>query len=294
MWSASRTSPHEPRERRDTVCLIALALGCHALYPLVLAGNRDEFHGRAALPAHRWPDAAPLFGGRDIEKGGTWLGVSADGALAVITNYRDPSRPRNPRAPSRGDLVTRFLQEPRSAAREFLGHWAHPDGPHEGFNLIAADRTGVWYGSNRGAPPRALGPGVHGLSNHLLATPWPKVRQLTGAMTAALADAPEGRFEEALFVALGDRTQPPGEQLPDTGIGPDWERRLAPAFIVSPDYGTRCSTVIKVARDGTLDFQERTFSPAGRLAGTVHSRLKLPRDMMDGLLAATFTTERAP
>lgn len=271
------------------MCLIALALDCHPRYPLVLAGNRDEFHRRAAVPAHRWPDAPTLFGGRDQQKGGTWLGISDRGALAVITNYRDPSRPRDPSAPSRGELVAGFLGGPRDTAPAFLERWARPDGPHEGFNLIAADRSGVWYGSNRGATPRRLGPGVHGLSNHLLATPWPKVRHLTEALTAALATTPDDVSDEALFKALRDRTVPDDTQLPDTGVGLDWERRLAPAFIVSPDYGTRCSTLVKVSREGTVHFEERSYAATGALVGTVRAILPLAPGAGTGLVQTALS-----
>lgn len=271
------------------MCLIAIAVGCHPRYPLVLAGNRDEFHRRAAVPAHRWPDAPALFCGRDQEKGGTWLGVSERGALSVITNYRDPSRPRDPSAPSRGELVAGFLRGARDTAPEFLGRWARPGGPHDGFNLIAADHSGVWYGSNRGAAPRRLGPGVHGLSNHLLATPWPKVRQLTEALSAALAATADDVSDEALFTALRDRTVPDDAQLPDTGVGIDWERRLAPAFIVSPDYGTRCSTLVKVSRDGQIHFEERTYSANGTLAGTVRTILPLAFGARAGLIGSALS-----
>ena len=268
------------------MCLIALAVGRHPRYPLVLAGNRDEFHRRAAVPAHRWPDAPALFGGRDLEKGGTWLGVSDRGALAVITNYRDPSRPRDLAAPSRGGLVAGFLREEHDTAPSFLERVTRSDGPHEGFNLIAADRTGVWYGSNRGAGPTRLGPGVHGLSNHLLATPWPKVRRLTEAVADVLAAPSDDAMDEALFAALRDRTVPPDAQLPDTGVGLDWERRLAPAFIVSADYGTRCSTVLKLSADGVLHFEERTYSAAGALTGTVHAGLPLNPAAAAALISA--------
>lgn len=271
------------------MCLIAVAVDCHPRFVLVLAGNRDEFHRRAAAPAHRWCDAPTLLAGRDLEKGGTWLGVSARGALAVITNYRDPSRHRDPTAPSRGELVAEFLRDPREAARDFLDRRARPDGPYEGFNLIAADRTGVWYGSNRGRAPQPLGRGIHGLSNHLLATPWPKVRHLTGALAEALSTSADEVFDEALFTALRDRTVPPDADLPDTGVGIDWERRLGPAFIVSPDYGTRCSTLAKVSRDGMLHLEERTFSPAGELAGTVRARMPLAPGFVAGLAGGSLS-----
>lgn len=271
------------------MCLIAVAVDCHPRYVLVLAGNRDEFHRRAAAPAHRWSDEPTLFAGRDLEKGGTWLGVSARGALSVVTNYRDPSRPRDPAAPSRGELVAGFLRDPRGDARDFLDQRARPDGPYEGFNLIAADRTGVWYGSNRGSAPRRLGRGIHGLSNHLLATPWPKVRHLTGALAEVLSTSEDEVSDEALFGALHDRTVPPDADLPDTGVGIDWERRLGPAFIVSPDYGTRCSTLAKVSRDGMLHLEERTFSPAGALVGIVRARMPMAPGFVAGLAGGSLS-----
>jgi uncharacterized protein with NRDE domain len=258
------------------VCLIVVALGCHADFPVILAGNRDEFHRRPAAPAHRWQDAPDVVAGRDLEKGGTWLGVSRRGALAVVTNYRDPSRPRNAAAPSRGAMVTDFLLGDSRTAESFLQGNAHPESAYDGFNLIAGDRTGLWYGSNRGDAPTRLADGVHALSNHLLGTPWPKVRRLRQAMHDALATDTSHPIDETLFAALRDRTVAPDHDLPDTGIGLDWERRLAPAFIVSPDYGTRCSTVLTIDRNGLAILQEHTFAPDGRCTGRVRAAVRMP------------------
>lgn len=258
------------------MCLIVVALRCHPEFPVILAGNRDEFHRRPAAPAHRWPDAPDLLAGRDLEKGGTWLGVSSRGALAVVTNFRDPSRPRRPTAPSRGALVADFLLGDAPDAESYLKCHAHPDSAYDGFNLIAGDATGVWYGANRGHAPGKLADGVHTLSNHLLGTPWPKVTRLRQAMESALAGSASGPVDDALFTALRDRTVAPDEDLPDTGIGLEWERRLAPAFIVSPEYGTRCSTVVTVDRSGLATLREHTFAPDGRCIGRVRATVRAP------------------
>ncbi len=258
------------------MCLIVVALRRHPDFPVILAGNRDEFHRRPAAPAHRWLDAPDLVAGRDLEKGGTWLGVSQRGALAVVTNYRDPSRPRSATAPSRGAMVTDFLQGGAHTAESFLQGHAHPESAYDGFNLIAGDHTGLWYGSNRGDAPRKLADGVHALSNHLLGTPWPKVRRLQQAMDDALAAQASRPVDAALFAALQDRTAAPDHDLPDTGIGLEWERRLAPAFIVSPDYGTRCSTVLTIDRTGLAVLQEHTFAPDGRCIGRVRATVRMP------------------
>ncbi len=257
------------------MCLIVVALRCHPDFPVILAGNRDEFHRRPAAPAHRWQDAPDLVAGRDLEKGGTWLGVSRRGALAVVTNFRDPSRPRNAAAPSRGAMVTDFLLDRSQTAESFLQRHAHAESAYDGFNLIAGDPSGLWYGSTRSDAPRRLDDGVHALSNHLLDTPWPKVRRLRQAMDDALAALAFSPIDAALFAALQDRTVAPDPDLPDTGIGLDWERRLAPAFIVSPDYGTRCSTVLTIDRTGQAVLQEHTFAPDGRCTGRVRATVRM-------------------
>lgn len=243
------------------MCLILLALGVHPRYPFVLAANRDEFHRRPAAGAQRWNDAPDVLGGRDLEQGGTWLALARRGALGAVTNYRDPAhRLAAPR--SRGHLVSDFVRNGTSA-REQMTKVVSRGGEYDGFNLLLADTAGVWYGSNRGTTVRHLDRGIHGLSNHLLDTPWPKVRKAKAAMTEALeADGPA--LEAALLALLADEACAPDEELPSTGVTLEWERRLSPIFIRAENYGTRASTLVLIDRDGRARLFERSFDPAGR------------------------------
>jgi len=241
------------------MCLILLALEVHSRYPLVLAANRDEFHRRPAAGARHWDDAPDVLGGRDLEQGGTWLALARRGVFGAVTNYRDPAnRIAAPR--SRGYLVSDFVRG-NASAREHVTEAVSHGGAYDGFNLLAADAAGVWYGSNRGAVVRRLDSGIHGLSNHLLDTPWPKVRRAKAAMTEAL-DHDGTVLEAALLALLADDRPAADEELPATGVGLDWERRLSPVFIRAENYGTRASTLILVDRAGRARFVERTFDPA--------------------------------
>jgi len=242
------------------VCLILVALDAHERYPFILAANRDEFHHRPTAPADRWNDAPDVFGGRDLEKGGTWLALSQRGALAAVTNYRDPSRKIE--APeSRGLLVSNFVREADSA-RAFVAAALARGNDYDGFNLLAADASGVWYGSNRGGAAQRLGPGLHGLSNHLLDTPWPKVRRAKAALGPVL-QLDGAALETALLALLADDARAPDAELPATGVSLDWERQLSPVFIRMDGYGTRASTVVLIDDRGEARFVERSFDPAG-------------------------------
>lgn len=249
------------------MCLMVLALGRHPELPFVLAGNRDEFHARPTLAAHHWVDHPGVVAGRDVEKGGTWLGVAARGAFATVTNYRDPAR-RVADARSRGLLVSDFLVDAgHPTAMRYVEHRVAEGDRHDGFNLIAADASGVWYGSNRGGL-RRLGHGLHALSNHLIDAPWPKSERLRTNAAQALA-APADYLVDRLFDALTDQTPVADDDLPSTGVPIDWERRLSTAFIVSPEYGTRSSSVVTANRDGLLRFEERSFDARGLETGRV-------------------------
>jgi uncharacterized protein with NRDE domain len=242
------------------MCLILLALGVHPRYPFVLAANRDEFLHRPTAGAAYWDDAPDVLGGRDLEQGGTWLALARRGALGAVTNYRDPAqRLASPR--SRGHLVGEFVRSAHSA-REHVSNAVARGDEFDGFNLLAADAAGVWYGSNRGAIVRRLDRGIHGLSNHLLDTPWPKVTRAKAALTEALR-TDGGALEAALLRLLSDDRQAPDEELPVTGVGLDWERRLSSIFIRTDNYGTRASTLVLVEADGKARLVERTFDPAG-------------------------------
>lgn len=242
------------------MCIAVFAWKIHPDYPLVFAGNRDELHARLSLPAGFWEDAPRVLGGRDLKAGGTWLGVSTGGRFALVTNYRDGPAPQSgPR--SRGELTADFLRGTAAPPHYLQEIRSHMD-EYAGFSLIVGERDALWYFSNRGGePPRAITPGIHGLSNHLLDTPWPKVTLSKTRLQSLLArDACD---DQALFELLNDRRPAPEQALPDTGIGRERERQISPVFVVHPQYGSRCSNVIFFARDGSIRSSERRFDPAG-------------------------------
>jgi uncharacterized protein with NRDE domain len=245
------------------MCLALLALAAHPKYRCVIAANRDEFHARAAEPAHWWDQG--VLAGRDLVAGGSWFGVTRSGRWALITNFRE-GIPRDPYAPSRGQLVMRVLCDVASPLRSSAA--LLPDGGrYHGFNLLVGDDSDVAFASNRASGALSLGAGIHGLSNHLLDTPWPKLLRSKPRLAAWLAD--DDPPVETLFALLADR-QPAGDaNLPATGVSPQWESLLSSPFIVSPEYGTRSSTVLLIARDDSARFIERSFDAAGRATGEV-------------------------
>ena len=244
------------------MCLIGFAWNAHPRWRLVLAGNRDEFHQRPAVPLARWPDTT-MAAGRDLEAGGTWLGVTDDGRCAVVTNVRDPRDPQLGR--SRGLLALDYLtgrdDAPTHAAR------LHADAAHyRPFNLLTFDAQAGFYLGNRPEPRvQAVTPGVHGLSNADFNTPWPKTRALMACIETWLAR--DAQDIEPLFAALADEHQAPDDLLPDTGIGLERERWLSSAFIRGERYGTRASTVVLIGHDGAGTIVERRFGPQGQGAG---------------------------
>jgi uncharacterized protein with NRDE domain len=238
------------------MCLILLAWQAHPDYPLVVAANRDEFFSRRTAATDFWHDAPTVLAGRDLEAGGTWLGITRSGRFAALTNFRDPSRNRSG-APSRGELVSRFLTCSLTAAA-YLAELESGANRYNGFNLIFGDPDGLWCFSNCGEGTRSLAPGVYGLSNHLLDTPWPKVERGKSALRAALMALPD---ETPLFDLLSDERIAPDEALPRTGVSIEWERLLSAAFVRSPDYGTRSATVLLQDRHGKVRFIEQTYLP---------------------------------
>lgn len=243
------------------MCLLAVAWQHHPELPLVVAGNRDEFHGRATRPAAFWPDAPQVLAGRDEQAGGTWLGMTRDGRFAAVTNVREPAAAAGIR--SRGELTADFLAGKDSAAA--AAQRAVAEGAaYSGFNLLLGDGRDLYYASNRDpGSPRRLEPGIHALSNHLLETPWPKLLRLREKLREALAGPVT---TEVLLAMLEDRRPAPPERLPDTGLPPELERRLSAPFVVGEEYGTRSSTVVLAGRD-RIDFRERRFAPDGRASG---------------------------
>jgi uncharacterized protein with NRDE domain len=254
------------------MCLILLAHGAHPDYPLVIAANRDEYYRRPTAKAAFWQDHPRILAGRDLECMGTWLGVTRAGRFAALTNFRDP-RERKTDAPSRGQLVSDFLASEREP-REYLEEVATRAQQYNGFNLLAGDVDGIFYFCSRTETMQQVSRGIHGLSNHLLDTPWPKVARGKQRLQAALADEPS---TEALLDLLHDREPEAESELPDTGVGADLERVLSPALIVSPQYGTRASTAVLFGGDGCVSFSERTILPGGDTGATVSLRFRLGR-----------------
>lgn len=251
------------------MCLVLFAIDKHPDYSLVVAANRDEFHARPTAPASFWSDAPSILAGRDLTAMGTWLGVSRTGRFAAVTNVRAPTAPMGER--SRGDLPRAFLDghlDPRAAAADVIPG-AHRFGP---FNLIvgAAGGAVVTDGTTVSAVDRAVRAVSNASETDVAsgARPWPKV--LSGeARLASILDRGGTLRQDDLFEVLGDRTVAPDDALPDTGVGLERERFLSSAFLVSPIYGTRSSTVVTIDRAGRVTFEERSFDVTGAVTGVV-------------------------
>ena len=238
------------------MCLIFVAWRAVPDYPLVVAANRDEFFARPTAVAGFWPEAPQVLAGRDLEAGGTWMGVTRGGRFAALTNYRDPAQMRAG-LPSRGALVSGFLDS-EGAAEDYLQQIAAVGQKCNGYNLLLGDGKELWWSSNVGGVSRKLAPGIYGVSNHLLDTPWPKVGAGKTALSRVLDDLPG---EQGLFDLLRDDSIHADEHLPQTGVPLEWERLLSAAFVKSPAYGTRSSTVLVMQRDGSMSFDEQTWLP---------------------------------
>lgn len=239
------------------MCLLVLAWRLLEDCPLLLAANRDELYERPAAPAQFWPEAPRLLAGRDLLAGGTWLGVSRDGRFAAVTNYRE-ARTVNPPPRSRGDLVRDYLLAQASAS-DFVQSLPAHAADYAGFNLLCGDRQSLWWYSNRGGPPRRLAPGIYGLSNHLLDTPWPKVRASKAALAGLCADG--AASTSALLDLLQDRRTHPASPDPAIGLDSALAQALSAIFIETPRYGTRCSTVLRISTDARVELVERRHAP---------------------------------
>jgi uncharacterized protein with NRDE domain len=253
------------------MCLILLAVDTHPEYALLVAANRDEFYERPTARAAFWDDAPRVLAGRDLRVGGTWLGIHGSGRIAAVTNYRQGEREAEA-ARSRGRLVADYLTG-QGDARAHLGRVEREASLYNGFNLIAGDAEALFYFSNREGRVRRLGPGVYGLSNHLLDSPWPKVTAGKSGLSALLPGA--GDPLPGLFALLADSRQAADHLLPTTGVSQEWERLLSAAFIATEGYGTRSSTVVLVGRDRRVVFVERSFGPDGAAGEEVRYQFDL-------------------
>ena len=255
------------------MCLLVFAHRVRAELPCVLVANRDERYARSSAALQLWVDRPELCAGRDLEQGGTWLGVTRGGRFAALTNFRSGAPQAGAR--SRGLIVLEFLSA-QAAPAEQLAALAADAGSYAGFSLIAGELGGdAYFFSNRGpAAPRKLAPGLYGLSNELLDTPWPKVVQAKRRVAALLA---AGTLEpEALGDTLLDRAVPDDRELPDTGIGLEAERRVAPSFIAGEHYGTRANTAVLLGEHGA-QLLERSYGPGGRYLSSASASFPLER-----------------
>jgi len=254
------------------MCLIVFAYNCHPRYSLILGANRDEYRDRPAEQARFWPDAPHILAGRDRQAGGTWLGVTTDGKLAAITNYRDP-RQQVIDPPSRGKLVEGFLLNPMLTPEEFQRILTRDGQVFDGFNLLYGSGDDLHYFTNRGGSSGPLLPGIHGLSNHLLDTRWPKVSVARARLKSLLQHTSVD--PEQIFAALSDPATFADGLLPDTGVGPERERLLSPIFIADEGYGTRSTTVLLIERNGHVTFIERSFDHPQTVAATQHFSFRI-------------------
>ncbi len=236
------------------MCLINLQFRNHPKYKVIIAANRDEFYNRPAAAAHFWEDEPSVLAGRDLTQMGTWLGVTTQGRIAALTNFRDPTNLETATL-SRGAVVKNFLTSSVSPEE-----YVQSIDPHmyAGFNIIIGDAEKLVYYNNIQNESYEIPPGIHGLSNHFLNTPWPKVTKGKEKLAAYMHQTDQVDFEE-IFAILANADYAPDTHLPTTGVGLDLERMLSPMFIKTPDYGTRSATIVLISHDDVLTFVERIF-----------------------------------
>lgn len=240
------------------MCVIFLAYKVHSEFPFILLANRDEFYDRPTEKARFWKDFPDIFAGRDLIGGGTWLGITKAGRFSAVTNFREPNAPIG--MISRGNLVADFLKS-NETAEFYLKNIEKRSNEFSGFNLLVgeinSEKNELYYFSNRGGEIKKLVPGIYGLSNHLLDTPWQKIERGKKIFSSLLTKPVFS--DELFFKLLSDDVPAEDADLPDTGIGFELEKMLSSTFIKTPVYGTRCSTVLKFDRNLKINFDERIF-----------------------------------
>lgn len=253
------------------MCLILFSWKNHDNYKLVLAANRDEFYARPTSAADFWKDHPDVLAGRDLQAGGTWLGLTKSGRFAAITNYRDPSIHKE-NAPSRGALTTDFLLGSETPG-DYLKRISEEGDQYYGFNLLIGDQVELWYYSNMAGKPESLKPGSYGLSNALLETSWPKVGLGKKLFTESVnGNEPD---QSKLLDALSNDSKPNDEDLPSTGIPYEWEKAISSIFIETETYGTCCSTILLIDQENNARFVERSYPVGDRKSGTREYDLSL-------------------
>jgi len=237
------------------MCLIVFANNVHPKYKLIFAANRDEFYNRPSEQAEFWKEYPDLLAGKDLQAGGTWMGITKQGKFAAITNFRDLKNHRND-APSRGNLTLDFLINDDSPVEYY--NKLKPDlNDFNGFNLLLGNVDELFYFSNKTEGLQKLQTGIHGISNAILNTPWPKVERSKRHLESLIQQEDINAWE--VIAILKDTSIAKDEELPDTGVGLDLERMLSPVFIKSEKYGTRCSSVVMVDKENNVKFVEKFF-----------------------------------
>ena len=255
------------------MCLLVLAWKVHPRYRLVVAANRDEFHERPTAAMSKWAAPDEIIAGRDLRAGGTWLAMDRNRCFGVITNFRD-LQPPLPGAPSRGNLIPDYLRNPEGA-QSYLHRLQPNAAAYSGFNLLLMDDDSLWYASNRAEPfAKPLPPGIYGLSNHFLDTPWPKLQRVRRRFDPLVMDGSPIAGSELLSI-LADPTQAAiNEDLPRTRLTGEWERLLSSPFIRNEQYGTRCSTLVLLEHSGAVMLVERRFDPLGVIVADTNLTLR--------------------
>ena len=246
------------------MCLLIFSYKLHPTYRLVLAANRDEFCDRPTRSIAFWDDMPQILAGRDLKGSGTWLGVTRSGRIAALTNFRDPASIKE-QAPSRGLLVSNYLGGSQSP-QDYLEQIKSAGHAYNGFNLLIGDQKELYYYSNIKNEIQKIKPGLYGVSNHVLDTPWPKVEKGKADFKALIEEKKTIKPED-IFNILNNRSRPADDKLPHTGVSLEWERMLSAMFITSDEYGTRSSSAILIEKTGRLTFAERTFIP--RSSGSI-------------------------
>ncbi|ETI70248.1 NRDE family protein [Neobacillus vireti] len=241
------------------MCLILFAYQVHPVYKLIVAANRDEFYQRPTAPVHYWEESPKILAGRDLEKMGTWMGITTKGRFAALTNYRNPQELIEGKR-SRGELVAEALKH-KGNVKDYLQGLADYNNEYPGYNLLAGDANELFYYSNIEQMLRKIEPGIYGVSNHLLNTEWPKVKIGREGLSRIITGKQED-LADKLFELLQHSDPAPDSILPSTGISLEWERMLSPLFIKSEHYGTRSSTVLLMS-EKEIQYAERVFSKAG-------------------------------
>ncbi|MFD1849895.1 NRDE family protein [Oceanobacillus bengalensis] len=238
------------------MCLINFHFHDHPNYKLIIAANRDEAYKRPTANATFWEDEPNILAGRDLLQMGTWLGVTKGGRFAALTNYRDPNLPETGKT-SRGEIVRSFLTG-NTPPKHFLKELARNRKDYAGFNILLGNADELYHYNNILDTITEITPGTHGLSNHTLNTPWPKVVKGRNMLHTYVKEHPKIEPEK-LFTITSNAEQAPDEALPDTGVGIDLERLLSPLFITSEEYGTRSSTVVLIDKHNRVTFVERNY-----------------------------------